>query len=123
MWPRESRRTTYPKFSKKRRSRRAMEAREKIRGVWGSSEWRRHRHVARLPLQLDGRLSPDEECERGSSAMHCHGGVCNQIAPANADERFGISFREDYRSNKRSRYYSRNTHRRRKNLRNVPRNL
>jgi len=40
----------------------------------------------KLPLQLDGRLSSDEARERGSPAVHCHGGICNQIAPANADE-------------------------------------
>ena len=56
----------HPQFSERRRSRGRMEAGEKIRSVSRSFERRNHRDVARLPLQLDGRVSFDETRESGS---------------------------------------------------------
>ena len=93
-------RIAYSQFSEEWRSRCRMEAAEKVRSISESSEWRRHRHVARLSLQLDGGLSSDEARERGSPAMHGYGGIFDQIAAADSDERFGLSFRESCRSDR-----------------------
>src|SRR5438128_10636949 len=65
----EYRRIAYSQFSEERRSRCRMETGGKVRSFSGSFEWRRYRHIARLSLQLDRDLSPDEARERGPCAM------------------------------------------------------
>ena len=96
----EYRRIAYSQFSEERRSRCRMEAAEEVRSFSGSFEWRRYRHIARLSLQLDRGLSPDEARERGPCAMHGYGGICHQIVAADSHERFRFSFCESYRSNR-----------------------
>lgn len=106
-----------------------METGTKIRGVSWSFKRRNHRHVARLPLQLDSGVSFDETRRRGPSAVHGHGGIRDQTAATNADKWFGLALREDCRSwcqsgsDRRSRHGRRNVKRGRKSLRDLPRNF
>jgi hypothetical protein len=98
-----------------------MDAATEIRSVSRRFEWRNHRRVARLSLQLDRRLSFDEKRGRGSSALHRDRRIFDQTAPPNADERSDFAFRAHCRSKRRSGDDRRNVEHGRKSLRNLSR--
>ncbi len=98
-----------------------METRAEVRSVSRGVKRRHHRHVARLPLQLDGRISFDETCGRGSSAVHRHGGIHHQIAASNAHGQRRFTFSACCRSKRRSRDNRRNIERPRESVRNLSR--
>src|SRR6516162_6517866 len=76
-----------------------METGEKIRSVQRSLERRNHRHVTRLPLQLDSSVSFDETRRRKSSALHGYCGIRHQTDATDTYERLRVSFREGCRNN------------------------
>jgi hypothetical protein len=94
-----------------------------VRSVSRRFEWRNHRHVARLSLQLDGGLPFDETRGCRSSAVHRHGRIFNQTAAADSDEGSNFTFSARCRSNRRPRDSRRNIERRRKSLRDLSGNF
>src|SRR5437763_4170955 len=98
-----------------------MEAAIEIRSISRRIEWRNHRHVARLSLQLDRGLPFDEKIRRRSSAVHSDRGIFDQAAATDADERPDFALSARCRSDRYSRDGRRNVERRGKSLRDLPR--
>src|ERR1700730_3665293 len=96
-------RIAHSQFSEERRSRRGMETAAEVRSVSGRSKWRNHRHVARLPLQLDRGLSFDEKRRRGPSAVHSNRRIFDQTDAADAYKWPNLAFRTRCRSKRKSR--------------------
>src|SRR5437588_1037148 len=100
-----------------------MDARGKIRGIPGSSEWRDHRGVARLPLQLDRCLVLDEEERRRMPALYRDGRLRDQTFAADADGRVRFSLSESRGIRGQQSNGRRYSERWRKNLRDLSRDV
>ena len=84
LWPGEREGPAHSQLSARRRSCRHLQPRNLSGSVSGDVKRRDHRDATGLSLQLGRGLSPDEESRRGSSALHGDGGLCDQIAKADA---------------------------------------
>src|SRR5437868_242159 len=100
-----------------------METGGKIRSVPRSFEWRDHRGVARLPLQLDRCLVLDEEERRRTPALYRDGRLRDQTFAADADGRARLPLSESRRIRGQQSYGRRYSDRWRKNLRDLSRDI
>src|SRR5205085_5415890 len=100
-----------------------METGAALRSVPRSFEWRDHRGVARLPLQLDRCLVLDEKERRRTPALYRDGRLRDQTFAADADGRAHLPFSESRRIRGQQSNGRRYPERWRKNLRDLSRDV
>src|SRR5205085_1669797 len=100
-----------------------METGAALRSVPRSFEWRDHRGVARLPLQLDRCLVLDEEKRRRTPPLYRDGRLRDQTFAADADGRARFSLSESRRIRGQQSNSRRHPERWRKNLRDLSRDV
>src|SRR5436190_3051217 len=86
LWVRPGKREgiAYQQLSREWRGRCPMARRAASPGVSGDAQRRHHRCAARLPLELDGRLLPNEARWQKQARLHRYRGFSRKAASADA---------------------------------------